>query len=332
MKKFWKSYSLVLVILFLVLSLGACGGKNDAAESTYSEDSWSDINKTSKETEIDVETPETDAVGEDNIGVNENGNQKTTGQKLITTSYVDAETEAYDQFMEWMDEYLTIAGGYVENSDVYSYEESQRRCDLTIRIPAETLGEFLAQMSLECNVLQSSRQEEDVTLNYVDAESHKSALLVEQERLLELLSQAENLEDILAIEDRLTSVRYQLQNYESTLRVYDNQINYATLQLSLREVGELTMPPSESWLARAWAGMCQNAKDIGRFFQEFGLFLVVHLPTILLLGLVILLILFFTRKPRKRAQQQREMIKAQQKSALQEMANNVEKVNDNPPS
>ena len=78
--------------------------------------------------------------------------------------------------------------------------------------------------------------------------------------------------------------------------------------------------------------MCQNAKDIGRFFQEFGLFLVVHLPTILLLGLVILLILFFTRKPRKRAQQQREMIKAQQKSALQEMANNVEKVNDNPPS
>ena len=131
---------------------------------------------------------------------------------------------------------------------------------------------------------------------------------------MELLEEADNLTDIMSIEDRLTTVRYQLQNYESTLRVFDNQINYSTVHLSVHEVGELTEPEPESWGSRAIRGMKDNAKDIGRLFQELGLFIVTHLPTLLLLGLIVIIILLATakkrRKARERRRQQKELIRS----------------------
>ena len=59
------------------------------------------------------------------------------------------------------------------------------------------------------NVTQKNESVEDVTLQYVDVESRKKALETEQERLMELLSSAENMEDLLAIESKLSEVRYE---------------------------------------------------------------------------------------------------------------------------
>ena len=44
-------------------------------------------------------------------------------------------------------------------------------------------------------------------MTYVDLQSHRDALRTEQERLLQLLEQAESVEDIITIEQRLSDVR-----------------------------------------------------------------------------------------------------------------------------
>ena len=170
---------------------------------------------------------------------------------------------------------------------------------------------------------RGARQETDVTLDYVDTESHKQALLVEQQRLIELLAKAEKLEDILSIEDRLTQVRYELQNYESALRTFDSQIEYSTVDMSLREVKELTEPDPETWGSRALQGMKDNAKWILRLFQELGIFLVSNLPSLCLVGMIAGIVLFCTRKSWKAARERRrlnkEAIAARQKEYMQAM-------------
>lgn len=83
------------------------------------------------------------------------------------------------------------------------------------------------------NVTQKNESVEDVTLQYVDVESRKKALETEQERLMELLSSAENMEDLLAIESKLSEVRYELENYGSQLRMLDNQIDYSTVNVDV---------------------------------------------------------------------------------------------------
>lgn len=312
MKRTIKSILSMGFALLLLVSLGACGGSGNKYDSSSSSASYSETQSAETPDAMPEEGFDDGAAADtDNVEA-----VRPQDRKLITTVNIQAETREYDGFISWLESHVAGAGGYIESSDMYAYNENERSCELTLRIPADKLDGFLQEMGESCNILQRSVTEEDVTLNYVDAESYRDALLVEQERLMELLERAENLTDIMSIEDRLTTVRYELQNYESTLRVYDNQINYSTVHLSVHEVAELTEPEPESWGSRALQGMKENAKDIGRFFQELGLFIVTHIPTILLLGVIALIILLITarsrREARARRRQQKELIRAMQ--------------------
>lgn len=80
-----------------------------------------------------------------------------------------------------------------------------------IRIPADKLNEFVDIVGELGNVTQENESVEDVTLQYVDVESHKKALETEQARLMELLSTAENMEDLLSIESKLSDIRYEIE-------------------------------------------------------------------------------------------------------------------------
>lgn len=317
MKRVLKTGLALSLVLLLMLGLGACGGSGngtyDSASSAASYDSG-------KYTEETADMPgEAEEGFEDSTAQGDAQPVRPQDRKLITTVNIQAETRDYDSFMSWIESNVAGTGGYIESSDMYAYSENDRRCELTLRVPADRLNGFLRDMGESCNILQRSVTEEDVTLNYVDAQSYRDALLVEQERLLELLEKADSLTDIMSIEDRLTTVRYELQNYESTLRVYDNQINYSTVHLSVNEVAELTEPEPESWGSRALQGMKENAMGIGRFFQELGLFIVTHIPTLILLGVIALIILLATaklrREARARRRQQKELIKAMREQA-----------------
>lgn len=307
MKHMLKLALAASLILLLLATIGACGGssgnKYDSASSTASSYGGSESAEMIEEGFDEGAVPEgVEAV-------------RPQDRKLITTVSIQAETREYDDFMLWLESRVAGASGYIEASDMYAYSERERSCELTIRVPADKLNAFLQEMGESCNIMQRSVTEEDVTLNYVDAESYRDALLVEQERLLELLEKAESLTDIMSIEDRLTTVRYQLQNYESTLRVYDNQINYSTVHLSLHEVAELTEPEPESWGSRALRGMKDNARDIISFFQELALFIVTHIPMLILVGAVALIILIATAKHRREARERRK----RQKELLETM-------------
>lgn len=314
MKPKAKHITALILALVLALSLAACGGSNKSQDSAGSTAYYDNTNY-----ELKGETTEGFV---DEAPASEGGEPfRPQDRKLITTVTMQGETRDFDSFLTWLETQVNQVGGYVESSELYTYDYRDRSSDMTLRIPADKLNGFLQEVGGNCNILQKSIQEDDVTLDYVDAESYRDALLVEQERLLELLEQADNLEDIMSIEDRLTSVRYQLQNYESTLRVFNNQINYSTVHLSIREVAELTEPEPESWGSRAWAGMVDNAKEIGVFFQELGLFLVTHLPTIAILALIVAIVLICTAKPRRQARarrrQQKDLIQAMRQNAAQ---------------
>ncbi len=102
---------------------------------------------------------------------------------------------------------------------------------------------FLSQVAENGNITSRSEQETDVTLDYVDLDSHKAVLLAEQERLLSFLEQAETVEEMIMLESRLSEVRYQIESMERQLRTYDNQVEYSTVYLSITEVVELTPVP-----------------------------------------------------------------------------------------
>lgn len=213
-----------------------------------------------------------------------------TSRKLIKTVNISAETEAFDTLVPGLQKQVEALGGYIESISVYDvnsyYVEDrmvkQRCANLTARVPKEKLDGFLAQVGEQTNVTSRSENVEDVTLQYVDLESHKKALVTEQERLLALMGQAENVEDIIAIEGRLSEVRYQLESMESQLRTYDNQIDYSTVYLNIDEVRQYSAPQQASVWRRIESGFMKSLDDIGLSIRDLAIGFVIDIPYIVL--------------------------------------------------
>lgn len=241
------------------------------------------------------------------------------GRKLITTMNLSAETEHFDELMGNLEKQITALGGYIESSnqwngsvDYYGNRINDRNASLTVRIPAEKLDSFLAMMEENSNITNKSKNVEDVTLAYVDLESHKKALLTEEERLLELLEKAETVEDLISIEDKLANVRYQLESMESQLRTYDNKINYSTVYLDIQEVTRLTPVEEPTTWNRIRNGFSESVYNLGESIRDLFIGLIINIPYILLwlviLG-VVLLIVFLLAKHEKKKKEKRGLFK-----------------------
>ena len=107
---------------------------------------------------------------------------------------------------------------------------------LVLRIPADQLDNFVNGLKDTTNVRSFSENTEDVTLQYIDMDTHIRALREELDALFTMMEQADSMTDILSIQSQITDVRYEIESYESQLRVYDNQVNYSTIYLDLYEV------------------------------------------------------------------------------------------------
>lgn len=291
--KLRKLFALLMVCLLATGMFAGCGAAamdapmdNGAFKEDYempeSMDAVADAPEMAPEYSLNDSSSAADTAGETTID--------PQNQKLIRTVYMDAETEDMDTLLSQVQKRINELGGYVEAREVYNgsmYNSKRyRNANLTIRIPADRLGEFVDHVSQVSNITSNRETVEDVTLRYVAIESRIKALETEQQTLLDLMAKAETMSDLLTIESRLTDVRYELENIHSQLRVYDNKVNYATIHLDVSEVIEYTEPEPESGWQRMGRGFIKSIKGVGNGLKEFFIWLVAAIPYLLLIGAI----------------------------------------------
>lgn len=231
--------------------------------------------------------------------------QLPQNQKLIRKIRLDAETEDLDTLIAQVDQRISELSGYVEQREVYNGSayatRRYRYANLTIRIPVNKLDSFVDHVSEVSNVTTANETTENIILSYIATQSRITALETEQTRLLELLAKAENMSDLLQIESRLTQVRTELEEVTSQLRLYDNLVDYGTIHLKLTEVKEYTVTeePSSVW-ERMGNGFLESLKNLGTFFTELFVFIVVALPYLIPLGAIIVAAVLLIRHTRKK--------------------------------
>lgn len=224
-------------------------------------------------------------------------NESATSQrKLIKTVELSVETKDYDNLMVSLEKQIEELGGYIESLGAYngSYYSGRtnRSANITARIPANKLDGFVKRIGEEANVVDRNESVEDVTLQYVDLDSHARMLEEEQERLLELLENAETIEDIITIESRLSEVKYQLESMKSQLRTFDNKVTYSTVHIYIDEVKELTPVVEQTAGERIAEGFTESLRDIGEGFKEFFIGFVINLPYIVVWAVIIAVFAF----------------------------------------
>lgn len=234
----------------------------------------------------------------------ENSSSLPENRKLIQTVNMQVETENLDTVLQQVDTRIAELGGYVESSNVQNGSaysgRRYRNASLTVRIPAKDLDAFVDRVGEITNIVSNQKTVKDVTLSYVATESRMKALQTEETRLLELMAKAENLNDLLTVEKRLTEVRTELEQVTSALRVYDNQVDYATIHLNVSEVKEFTQvrEPETVW-QRIGAGFVESLKGVGNFLEELFVFVIVAIPYLALIAIVVLVVMLIVRRNRK---------------------------------
>ncbi len=315
------------LVTSIVLVLGGCGGVskyNSPADTTMAEDgyytnnvaaseSWGSSSYMTEESFSDYDMADYDTEWEE-PGEQASGDSgaavdvKDNGRKLIRTVDMNVETKEFDKVLATLEDQVNQLGGYIESMDTYngsrySGYSSARNANMVIRIPQTKLQGFLDTVSDISNVVRRSDNVEDVTLTYVDLESHKQVLQAEHDRLLGFLEQAETIEDMLTIEQRLSNIRYQLESMEAQLRTFDNKVDYSTIYLNIDEVKELTVVVEEeetTW-QRISGGFMESLEDIGDGFKEFGIWVAVNSPYMVLWIVVFAVIIVIIRVSYRRS-------------------------------
>lgn len=222
--------------------------------------------------------------------------------KIIRTFFLDVETQDFDTLITKLSSEINRLNGYVENSKIsgrsYLDSEGARYADITARVPKEKVDEFVSTVGENANVIDKQESTENVTLKYTDIESRKKSLEIEQDRLFALLEKTDSLESIVTLESRLSEIRYELQNYETTLRTYDNKVEYSTVTLSIQEVKKLTpsVEIKQTVGARMKNGINQTMYNLSEGFQNFLVWFVVNLPYLILWAVVITIIILIGRR------------------------------------
>ncbi len=281
-----------LWICILVLSLVLCGCSSQTPTSGGVK------NEASSDVHYDAESP-----------ILTEASDKTAAESLASSRKIiyrysqTLETTDFDGFLPLLQSRVAELGGYVEASNVDNSGRS-RYAWFTVRIPKSTDAAFTGFLSQNSNVISSSVQTEDVTLSYVDMESRLAAYRVEEAKLQELLEKSQDLSEILQIQDRLTQVIYEIEAYESTLRTYDNLIDYSTFSLTVREVEKETVTQELTVWQTIGNNLANGFADVGNFLVELFIFLISAIPYLLILAiptaLVVLLIKLTRRKKNKK--------------------------------
>ena len=292
-----KYLSLLLSLVLLAVLLAGCGS---AANSTASYD------RGVVEYAVSDEAAMAPAEGAalKNAAADTGSTALPENRKWIVTVNLTAETDDLDALRSALDEKTAALNGYVEDQSVYngSIYDSGRRyrsANLTVRIPADSIDAFLQDVGGLANIVRQNKSIEDVTLSYVATESRLKALETEEARLLELLSQAETMTDLLEIEARLSEVRSELENYASQKRLYDNQIDYATIYIAIEEVQEYTPTEEPSLWERIRDGFKDNLEGVGEGLLDVLVWFIVSIPTLVVLAVVVLILVLIVRRIRR---------------------------------
>jgi len=291
-----KNLTTLLLAMIMVLTLlTACGGSSQSAPAMKGDYAME---------EIAAEAPAAMANGSLSDSSESGTGALPENRKWITTVYMDAETEDLDALLEDLSQRINALNGYVEDQDIYNGSANatyrRRNANLTIRIPADDVDKFMQEVEGISNVISKNLNREDITLNYTATESKITALKTEEARLLELLAKAENMSDLLEIEARLSDVRYELERYSSQLRLYDNQVNYATIHLSVSQVVEYTPVAEKTVWERIRDGFSDSLEGLWDGLVDLFVWILVASPYLVVYGGIAAVIAVIVHKNRKK--------------------------------
>jgi len=231
-------------------------------------------------------------------------------EKIIYTAYADIETLEFDETVQAVYDMMERFGAYIESSSVsgsdyatkYYGGRSYRRADFTVRVPVQHYSEMSVSLTEIGNVTNYSSQSQNITAQFTDTESRLKVYRTEYDRLLEMMENASTVEEMIQVEARLSEVEYNIESLTGTLRVWQDKVDYSTININICEVYEYTEPVIEprTFGDRIVDALEDSVEWIADAGQDFVVFIVAAVPILIIPAAIIVIVIFIIRSRRKK--------------------------------
>ena len=236
--------------------------------------------------------------------------------KMIYTADARVETVDFEGSVQKAYDLVEKYGGFFEDSYVrgadyrseyYGYQ-TYREAQFTIRVPRDNYTGLTESLDTLGSVTSLQSTAVNISQQFTDAQARLNAYEAEEQRLLAMMDKAETVEDLITIESRLADVRYEIEAITTTLRNWQNEIDYSTVTLTIQEVEEIRerVEYQRTFGEELRDGFNSSLRGIGRFFRDLFKWIVVNLPVLVVLAVIVVALVLVIRLLRRRARRRRE--------------------------
>ncbi len=155
---------------------------------------------------------------------------------IARTAELAITTRNFETARGRVDEILRRQSGYIGQMNVSSPSGAERKLTAVLRVPADHLEATISELKEVGRVESEAQAGEEVTSQYVDLQARLTNARNTQQRLTELLrTRTGKLEEVVAVEEKLSEVREQIERMEAEKKALTKRVDFGTLTLSLTE-------------------------------------------------------------------------------------------------
>ena len=193
-------------------------------------------------------------------------------RKIVRNATLDLEVENVTAAVQQIEDAAGAAGGFVSSSNVFvsntdntgdSVERTQT-ASVTIRVPADAYSSVMSQLrGIAKETVSETSDASEVTEEYTDLQARLRNLGATEARYLELLARAVTIDEILTVQDRLNTVRLEIEQVTGRINVLNSLTDFATITV------RLSLPPAvaeaggdnQNWVEEAWNASWETSQD-----------------------------------------------------------------------
>lgn len=216
---------------------------------------------------------------------------------IIRSGTMQTEIDNFGEAEAKVKQIVNNLNGYVTNSTSQLNASGKKQGNITIRVSADKFDGLIDELGKIGKVMNQNISGKDVTEEFMDAEARLKTQRELEARLLQLLSEkTANLTAVVEVEQKLASVRENIEKTEGRMRYLKDQASYSTLTLSLYEPAILNTSSGGGFFYEIGQGIKKGLNGFTSVVSGIITILIALSPILIILGLAIYITIRIIKK------------------------------------
>ena len=202
------------------------------------------------------------------------------GERIQVSGSLSLEVQSLDEAVIGVQRLVTAYKGWVTQSNLET--AGRPYANITLLVPKSSFYELLGEIKEIASVVKNENvNSNDVTEEYIDVTARLDVMKETGSRFLSLLSDTDNIEEIILLEKELMRLRGEIDSLEGRVSYLTKATDNSFLYLHMIEETSITGSKWDPW--NSFAGSIRNLISFSKHTADFLISLVVFLPVILVL-------------------------------------------------